>query len=388
MIAFFSFTQAFVKLGFSQVEESGFFRLGNQYKHTYIKMDKITQGAKVKAEELEELNDVEFEGRGKKLSSIASSAFAGVIPGFEEKFGKQELQNDGEESDEDKTNDIEGAQDIEGVEGAQENPDQAEAGEGSEEPVKDYSYLIEQLTPILGEEELGDVEAIEASFAKILSEHQALTLEKDTFQSLTHLFDMSEDMVEVARLISEDGLEMPEALASVINFEEWQAELKDNDPDSYKKVVRRQFEREQRIKAEKKKKQDAKELMEKNASVSETNWNEFLKTKELDKKGGNEFKGQINRIFSNIANGLIDNEFLEVMYKGLSYDKNVQQKVDEATVKAKNDAIEEVKKAKQKTGDGTPNLQSGGSLRQRSEASRGKKALVGAVSSSANTDWR
>lgn len=349
-------------------------------------MELIAEGAEEKAKELEELNSGGLhEDVNTKPSPKLARALAGAIPGL----GNPE---DYEEEEPE----IENEEEIAGDEEDLKNKEGEEEEEAAE--VKSvYSGLKPQLLEMYGEEDLSSDEDIESKISEIISENKALNNDKDTFNAVTDLFKESDAIVEIARLRNE-GYTVNEAIARVIDFEAWQEEIKEDDPEEYKKVLKRQMEREEAQRREKEDKEEREKTFRENSKKSNQEWQEFESeffgndegvVDQVGKKRSKEFVESINQHISDIADGKTSKEFFEVMYRGLNYGEDVKKAEQKGKVEGKNEAINGGAANKTK-GDGLPNLRGGGSRRTRKEASSGKKAVASVVGnrSGNSNDWR
>lgn len=360
-------------------------------------MDLVENNAEDKAKELEEQHaESPYGDINTKPSKKGARMLAAAIPGVANT--ENYVVDDQEEAGD------EGEEELEGQEGEEDAPEgdiedgeeQEDGEEGESSNPVDYSALTKSLKEVYGEEELETPEQIEAAINRIVDERNGLEKERETFEAVTSLFDEDDSIVQIAKYRKE-GYSINEAIARTIDFNEWQEELKENDPEEYKKVVKRQMEREQAQKEAEKARKEHQEQIQANQKESSDHWRGFVedhfKTETEDGKevinedAAKKFSEQINSHFQNVADGKVTPEFLDVMYRGLNYDKDVKKAEEKGKVEGANKAIKD-KTAKTK-GDGTPDLKRGGPRKQPKSASYGKKAVADAVGrNSSGSDWR
>lgn len=354
-------------------------------------MDLVKEGAKQKAEELEDLNSESPYGDvNTKPSKKTAAMLASIIPGVGNPadYASAEELEEGEGEEEEITGEGEEGEEAEEIKGSE------EADEEEQEPTasKNYDAIKEDLVSMYGEEGLETPEQVEDAVRKVIEERNSLDQDRETFEAVTNLFEESDEIVQVAKYLK-DGYTFNEALASVIDFENWQEELKENDPEEYKKVVKRQMEREQRQKEAKKADEERREKFQANQQKSTKEWDAFKKEHFSDEDGkvndkeAEKFAQAINDQIQHLADGYTPQEFFEVMYRGLRYDEAVKEAQEKGKVEGANKAIKD-KTAKTK-GDGTPDLKRGQPRRTTKSTTQGKRALAGAVGrKTAGSDWR
>lgn len=366
-------------------------------------MDLITEGAEQKAKQLEQANSESPYGDiNTKPSKKTAKMLASVIPGVgsADDYIEDEQDEAGEEEGDEtlegeKGNEVDEASGEQGQEGndSGEANEESEDGKGEEAaPSQNYDAIKADLVNVYGEEELSTPEGVEEAVRKVIEERNSLDQDRETFEAVTNLFEESDEIVQVAKHLK-DGYTFNEALASVIDFDSWQEELKENDPDEYKKVLKRQMEREHKLKEAKKADEKRREAFQENQKKSTKEWESFKKEHfsnkdgKVNEKEAEEFAQAINNQIQHLADGYTPEEFFKVMYRGLRYGDAVKEAKEKGKVEGANKAIKD--KTAKTRGDGTPDLKRGQPRKSRSAASLGKKAVAGAVGRKAgSSDWR
>lgn len=311
----------------------------------------------------QDVSEEERNEQGQTAHEVISDRFADILQLDDEETYDTEEQEEDEEFQQEGAAD--GTQTEEEDEAVTAEADEEQESDEDQEPqsTKNYDAIADKLVGVVGEEDLQNPEAIESAIDELVKVKGNYDRDKDAFEAVTNLFDQSDDMVQLAKYVK-DGYTVNEAIAAVIDFEQWQDELKENDPEEYKKVVKRQMEREQRAEQQRKEQEAREQKINENKKVSNENWRKFKEAKGLEDEGAKEFSQRVSDHFEQIADGRITDDFLEVMYKGLNYEKDLETAKKEAEKDGKNAKINtEMKKTKKNSGDGLPGFKGGGAKR-------------------------
>ncbi|WP_099465551.1 hypothetical protein [Parabacteroides provencensis] len=100
------------------------------------------------------------------------------------------------------------------------------------------------------------------------------------------------------------------------------------------------------------------EDQDKNMEASAQDMSDFKAEKEMSDEEFEKFIGECYSVVEGALMGRIDKSFLETMYKGLNYEKDIQDAAAAGVVEGRNQKIDE--QLKTTTGDGIPALNSGG----------------------------
>lgn len=100
------------------------------------------------------------------------------------------------------------------------------------------------------------------------------------------------------------------------------------------------------------------EEQEKNMESSAQQMSDFKSEKGMSDEDFDSFIGECYNVVEGALMGKIDKSFLETMYKGLNYEKDLQDAATAGVIEGRNQKIDET--LKKQTGDGVPNLNTGG----------------------------
>lgn len=297
---------------------------------------------------------------GNTTADILGASYADMMEGIPD--DESELYNESEDEEVQEEEEDETTETTNGDDAADDEEEEGEDGEGEEEqeekPTTDYSALVSELKDSFDEESLASEEGILEAIRSLKEEKSNYNQDKQVFESVTKLFEDSDEIVEIAKL-TKKGYTINEAIASVIDFEEWQSDLKENDPDEYEKVLRRQFEREQELKKAKADREALQQDLEKNKKASSQDWSGFIAEKSLEKTDEQKLQDAIATHFDHLAKGRVTKEFLDVMYRGLKFDDAVQDAKVKGEKEGKNAKISTVRTKQTKRGDGLPSFKGG-----------------------------
>lgn len=255
---------------------------------------------------------------------------------------------------------------------AQENGEE-EAKKADSKPLLP-EFLTERLAQEFPDEKFENPEEAQAFMDRIISDAKALEAERAANDKLYNLFENSDEMVAVAKHMN-SGRSFLEAIALSVNIEEALADLKETQPEEYKKVIRAQVERENNLKAQ----ADAAAALEKqftdNGEASKQNIEAFKAEKKLEADAGKDFLGIINKHFGEMVQGVVSPEYLHLIHKGLNYEADLATAKEQGLIEGKNQLID-IEKVK-KQGDSLPVIPRGTSTSTEAPtASRGKRALA------------
>lgn len=100
------------------------------------------------------------------------------------------------------------------------------------------------------------------------------------------------------------------------------------------------------------------EDQEKNMEASAQDMSDFKSEKGMADEDFEKFISECYSVIENALMGKIDKSFMEIMYKGLNYEKDLQDAAAAGVVEGRNQKIDS--SLKEQVGDGVPNLASGG----------------------------
>lgn len=267
-------------------------------------------------------------------------------------------------------------------EGQEKETEDETAGEEEEEASALPEAVTNTLKEAFPDKDFSDAEELQGTIEQLVGDSQALKAEREANAKVYDLFENSEELVQVARHM-DSGKSFLEALALTVDFNDTMGELKEEDPEEYKKVLKAQALRE----AELERRQAEQKAMEKefrdNEEASQQNISSFQQEKGMDDKTKDEFLGKINDHFSNIVRGNITPEFLEMMYKALNYEVDMEKAQEEGKIRGRNEKINA--KKRERVGDGLPQIRGGKERKPKPQASSGKRALAAMVLNSKST---
>lgn len=97
---------------------------------------------------------------------------------------------------------------------------------------------------------------------------------------------------------------------------------------------------------------------EKNMESSAQDMSDFKSEKNMSDEDFESFIDECYKVVEGALMGKIDKSFLEIMYKGLNYEKDLQDAATAGVIEGRNQKIDET--LRKKDGDGIPNLNTGG----------------------------
>jgi len=256
-----------------------------------------------------------------------------------------------------------------------EDDDKAEKPASESEPLLPES-VSKRLAEEFPDHKIETPEQRDELIGKLIADSKNLEAERKSVEKVYDLFENSEEMVNIAREMNQ-GKGFLEALAKTVNIEETLSDLKEADPEQYKKVVRAQVEREKAIEEQQAKQQELEKTFQENEEISQTNIKKFEQSKELTPEASKEFLGTIDRHFQDLVNGKVTTEFIETIHNGLNYEQAVEAAKEQGRIEGRNEKISAEKAKKQ--GDNLPRIPKGQStskVTDEPKVSRGKRALA------------
>lgn len=222
-----------------------------------------------------------------------------------------------------------------------------EKAEDKKEQVDPDKVLLEKATAYFPDQEFKDpAEAKTALIAKIEENEKYVADSRAANARLLEVFDANMELSEIVRDVA-DGVPFLVALAKQVDPATLM--LKEGD-EGYEQFKKANEDRLQRVADEKK----ARKEYENNLTNSFKSFDEFVTEKKMDDEQGKFFVDQVNKVLHGLVTGNVSKEFLEVIYKGVNYDKDIKAETEIAEIRGKNAKIqEEVSKTK---GDGVPEV--------------------------------
>lgn len=332
----------------------------------------------------------EIQGRGGKLETApVSDTLQSLIEKSTggSRFTPREQPTEAEEA-------IDNNQTVEGEVAAEstETGEDVAADEAQEQETDDApkiaNLMPENLREAFPDKDFDNEDDVNEVLDALLEDRDALgetkkTLEseRESQQKLYDVLDNSDETVQLLRQMA-NGKDFFEALSSIVDIEARLSEMKEDDPEKYKQVLKEQAKREARLEQEEQQRQKLEQDYADNESASQENITTFQKEKEFDNTQKEEFLGSINKHFANIVHGKVTPDFLQVMYRGLQYEKDVEQAKEKGKIEGKNEKINAERQ--KKMGDGLP-ITRGGKPKQQPKASRGKRAIASIVRDNQST---
>ena len=237
-------------------------------------------------------------------------------------------------------------------------------------------FLSEQIAEAFPDEKIESVEQAQELMSRVIGDAKALDAERKANDKLYQIFENSEEMVSVVREMNK-GRSFLEAVAATVNIEETLSDLKEADPEQYKKVVRAQVEREKALEEQKKQQEALEKQFEENGEASRKAIDQFKKEKQIDEAQSKEFIATLNQHFDDMVAGKVTPEYLDIMHKGMSYEQDLAAAKEQGRIEGRNEKIDAEKSKKQ--GDNLPHLPKGPGKRAAGTeptASKGKRALA------------
>jgi hypothetical protein len=266
-------------------------------------------------EQVQEEQEEESGYNGTPFSELDEESKASAL---EELKGREELTED--EASFLKDNGVEVA--FEGDE------QQEETEESFDKPA--YAEIIEGVTG----QEFKSREEYDNAVADFLKRESETT---------TRLSEVLNGYPEVKNILSDLMNEENPNIMSILNkhidLQEMTPEKGDEDYEAFVKA-----EVQRKLKAEKDRERVE---QQKNNQLESTNLlKDFVKEKKLNPEQGQDFFGKVHQFVTDLNNGKVTKQYLEMLYNGANYGKDIESAKAQAEVKARNENILTVKRKK------------------------------------------
>lgn len=182
-------------------------------------------------------------------------------------------------------------------------------------------------------------------YDKAVIEH--LNNEAQANQQLLGAFEENPELQAVVKDMTQNGKSFLEALHAHVDIDSLNVQPGD---ENYEEVVRAKVNRENQKKEQEKRIQELRSNQEKTIANSV----EFVKEHKLTKADESTFFNQIDKIISDLNNGLVSKETFEVFKKGMAYEKDVKSAKEVGEIAGKNTAV--IIKKKKLKGDAMPKV--------------------------------
>lgn len=275
-----------------------------------------------------------------------------------EESGEQE---DGEEEEEN----VSGEEEDDESDG--EGEDDAEGGEEEDDP-EDNSWLTETLADFRESEDEDPKETVNRVVERTKELEKTLREEDEANEELYRIFEQNPQAKRMIQRLAED-YDITEAIASELDLEEIQDLM--SDENAQEKIAERKAERKLQDK-------EQKEKAKRSKKVADT----FYESQGFSEEDIESFSGEIRDVITPVMQGEVTPEFLEIMHKGLNFEKEVE-KAKQRTAKKITTNSKKNKKNKRK-GDGLPTGKGGSG--QSASSNRKTATLGGQDLSSLNLD--
>lgn len=295
------------------------------------------------------------------IEEIQSLVFGDLSKRNESGELEEEESEGTEEGTSTETDDDESAASEEGEEGDEEQEEDEGGEEDAADQDIDYASLTEPLKDFLPEDR--EVKTKE-DFTQALSDFSKQYREEiEANESLVNLFENHSEFGALARELNKNpDASFHQALYRVIGDGEQNiVPDKKEDPEAYAEymIAKKEREREE-ARAQKEKEQ--------NLQTSEQAVKKFRETNDFGEQDINNIMSKAHEMIQSISKGKVTEEFLDIMAKGMNYEKAMEETSKEAERKGRNAGA--TKMRKKKKGDGIPKLSGKGGSSKKS----GKKA--------------
>lgn len=261
---------------------------------------------------------------------------------------EEEIQEQTEETQEEQAE-----QEVDQEE-TEEQGNEEEVGEETEESAEPDPELkakfFDRLKKSLPDEELESEDQImSAAMERIDYLEEYYNQNTEANEAVMEVFTQQPEIGNIIKDMAA-GASFTEALARHVDLEAVKPEP--GDPD-YKKWKEAKAEREERIA----KAREFEQTLLKNQQLSMQNIENFRQAKNLNPEERDQFVVQVNNVLKGvIEEGLIKEDFLEMMYKALAFENALKEARTQGIVRGKNEAIEQKKAKRAAPDDGLPNL--------------------------------
>ncbi len=265
---------------------------------------------------------------------------------------KENTEPEGEEPDEPKEQDPGEGEDPEDEDEKSEDEDERAGGE--EEKKEDRASELSEHTKYLVKKYLSeenydnDEDAVKALEEKIDQDADRLRRNDEANRELVQIFQDNEDLVDLIHLVQK-GASVDQAIPYVTGEKDPLIDLADNEKEWAKAAQEKAKKRDEQKKAV--------EAIKANTQKSVKSIDAFAKKNNMDEKSTQGFLEEIDRIYNEISRGLITEDTMTRLLKGISYDKDIKDQAEKAEVRGRNEGIDSVKNKKTE-GDKIPHPRS------------------------------
>lgn len=234
----------------------------------------------------------------------------------------------------------------------EESDQEDDAGKDDDDEVQGLEFIKEATSELLGEEHKFEKpedyqQAVEKVVSKYKETEEQLNSEYETNQKLINAFENNPEFKEVAKGMV-NGKSFNEALFSVVNPDQMIPD-KQKEPEKYAEYLAGKKERE-RAEA------DRKQRLDENLKKTKSEIDSFKENQSLEESEAKGIIKKADEIANNVMQGLLTNDMLSLIHKGLNYDKAVEAAREEAKQEGAKQGRSETRKRRQKDrqGDGLP----------------------------------
>lgn len=276
---------------------------------------------------------------------------------------------DEEEEVEKSTDEAEEKEEPKAEDEKEEEKEEEKKEEKKKEEENEEEFVLPDWANELSEyDDEGDIGEIKDQASLLTASEKIFTKYKEELQANDKLVELFQNNAPVASLVKDlnkgDSFEV--ALLKAIDIDSLKALVDENDPNlepaERTKLIRTRLQKEQEQEASRASQE--KLVQEFNSNVDKSNEviAKYAETNKIDKAEYDPFLKTVESHISNVAKGLVSPELLDLLYKGATLEKRLEEVRDAAKIKGRNDAIKEEKTKKR--GNALPSLptSSGGSL--------------------------
>lgn len=198
-----------------------------------------------------------------------------------------------------------------------------------------------------------DADLVSLAADRLKSVTADLDAERTASAKLAEIFEETPEMAQLARSLG-SGKGFLEALASVVDLEQIVPDPA-QDPDGYRAYVRGQTERQAEDRRRQEESQKRSDQIAANQTQTKKTVESFIEQKNLSKDDWKSMGEQIDGFVSDAVEGKFSPQFLDLIHKGLNYEKAVSEARQQGEIAGKNAAAQNIQK--RKAGDGLPSPQ-------------------------------